>query len=444
MRQASEWVLRAVAIAAIAVILWRWFRPPAERAAVPEIVTVRGEASSSALRRWTGGATRAGHVSFDGTPDVRTRAWLRALARAGVRIGWSAGDAVPIAIAATPVVDPAGGVRMEVAAPNSARVVVGDALDMSDTVRAMGAGAAVTLPSSADTLLARSGPTVARIVSPAPATLGDVLVLGHAGWEAKFVAAALEERGWHVQVRLVVAPGIAVTAAGVAPDARPVADTSRLAAVVVLDSGAVDAATSAALARYVHSGGGLVLVGDAGAAPALRALAPGAKAGAPIPGVLGALDGRAPRRGLALLPIEDQRPDAVVLEREEVSPNAPVAVSARRVGSGRVVQVGYLETWRWRMAGSDEAPAAHRAWWARVVGGVARAPVSRIASADPLGTPSDPAPLAATIDALGPPSAAPNRSRAPSGRLPSDGLLATIAGAAVLAEVASRRLRGAG
>jgi len=444
MRKASEWVLRAVAIAAVAVILWRWFRPPAELTAVPEVVTARGEALSGALQRWTSSATRAGHVSFDGTPDLRARAWLRALARAGVRIGWSASDAVPIAVAAAPVVDPAGGVRIEVAAPNSALVVVGDPLDMSDTVHAMGAGASITLPSSADTLLARSGATVARIVSPAPATLGDVLVLGHAGWEAKFVAAALEERGWHVQVRLVVAPGIAVTAAGVAPDARPVADTSRLAAVVVLDSGAVDAATGAALARYVQSGGGLVLVGDAGAAPVLRALAPGAKVGAPIPGVPGALHGRAPRRGLALLPIEDQRPDAVVLEREEVSPNAPVAVNARRVGSGRVVQVGYLETWRWRMAGSDEAPAAHRVWWARVVGGVARAPVSPIASADPLGTPSDPAPLAATIDALGPPSAAPHRSRAPSGRLPSDGLLAMIAGAAVLAEVASRRLRGAG
>src|SRR6478609_10676947 len=98
---------------------------PRRGAAMPEIVTVRGEASSSALRRWTGGATRAGHVSLDVTPDVRTRAWLRALARAGVRIGWSASDAVPIAIAAAPVVDPAGGVRIEVAAPNSARVVVG-------------------------------------------------------------------------------------------------------------------------------------------------------------------------------------------------------------------------------------------------------------------------------------------------------------------------------
>jgi hypothetical protein len=242
-----------------------------------------------------------------------------------------------------------------------------------------------------------------------------------------------------------VAPGIAVTQ-GVSGAPAPALDTATTAAVVLLDSASADAATGARLARYVRDGGGLVLVGDAAAAPTVRALAAGS-VGTVAPGVPGAIDGPTPQRGLALLPVVP-RADAVPLERR----GADVAVAAHRVGAGRVAQVGYVDTWRWRMASADDAPAAHRAWWTRVVGAVAYAAVPNAGDetvralmvSNARSSTNDPAPLASAIAALGPPSAAPStvRGRTPTGPRPSDDALAALAGAALLAEVASRRMRG--
>ena len=42
---------------------------------------------------------------------------------------------------------------------------------------------------------------------------------------------------------------------------------------------------------------------------------------------------------------------------------AASSLAARRAGAGRVVQLGYDETWRWRLAGSGDAPTAHRDYW---------------------------------------------------------------------------------
>jgi hypothetical protein len=63
--------------------------------------------------------------------------------------------------------------------------------------------------------------------------------------------------------------------------------------------------------------------------------------------------------------------DAVVLE----SRDGVAMIAARRLDAGRVMQVGYDETWRWRMAGGDESTAAHREWWSRLVAAVAYAPL---------------------------------------------------------------------
>jgi hypothetical protein len=83
----------------------------------------------------------------------------------------------------------------------------------------------------------------------------------------------------------------------------------------------------------------------------------------------------------------------------EMRGEVPV-VAAWREGAGRVLQVGYQDTWRWRME-SAGAEAEHRAWWAGLVATVAmRSP--RIA-----GSEIDPAPLAALTTALGPPSSLP-------------------------------------
>jgi hypothetical protein len=451
-RAAVEWALRLVTLGALGTVLWRWTRPTPPTSPAVE---VREAADTAALTRWTTTAVPAGHLAFAGAPDATTRDWLRALGAAGMRVSWSSERAPALAASAWAAVDPAGGVRVDVAAPAGTAVAVGDALAASagalDTVRVAATGASLVAPAADEALVARAGATAATLPAPRPPRLGAVVVLGAAGWEAKFVAAALEERGWPVRLRVAVAPGLDVTQA--APNATLSPDTATTAAVVVLDSAAVDAATAARLARYVRDGGGLVLAGDGAATPALRALAPGG-VGAVSHGVIGAIDGAAPQRGLELLPVQPLRADGVALERR----GADVAVAARRVGAGRVVQVGYAETWRWRMAAPDEAPAAHRAWWTRVVGAAAYAPTADAPAPNDTGetqsapavshtrsSSNDPAPLAGAIAALGPPSAAPStaRGRTPTGPRPSDGALAALAGAALLAEVASRRMRGA-
>jgi hypothetical protein len=261
-------------------------------------------------------------------------------------------------------------------------------------------------------------------------TLRTVVVLGRAGWEAKFVAAALEERGWRVTVRMQVAPGIAVGSAS------PALDTARVGAAIALDSTA--ASEAAAIARYVRAGGGLVLGAEAARLPAFAALTAG-RAGATVRTAASYAAAVAPvtQQTLAIAPLNAIRPDAVVLERRD----ADVVLAARRVDAGRVVQLGYDETWRWRLAGGDESPEAHRRWWSELVGSVAYAP-SADGAAPALA--NEPAPRAALVAALGEASAAPTGASASPPFDPSRSLLVYIGVALLLcAEWASRRLRGA-
>jgi hypothetical protein len=124
--------------------------------------------------------------------------------------------------------------------------------------------------------------------------------------------------------------------------------------------------------------------------------------------------------------------DAVVLERQP----SGIAVAIRRAGRGRIAAIGYDESWRWRMQGGDAGEAAHRAWWSRMAGLVAP---DRAMATTPNG---DPAPRAALIAALGPPSSAgADAGRPTSNRLPLALLVLVLA--ALLAETASRRFRGA-
>src|SRR5690606_11885580 len=153
-------------------------------------------------------------------------------------------------------------------------------------------------------------------------------------------------------------------------------DTARHAAVVVVDSSAAPHAT--AIARYVRMGGGLVLLPEALTLAPFRALAAGARGPAPRAGP-GRPPSEEPPHGLAPVPVASPRPDARVLEARD----GAVAVAARRVGAGRVVQVGYVDSWRWRLAGRDDAVAAHRAWWSALVSGVAYAPARAIYVPDP-------------------------------------------------------------
>lgn len=88
------------------------------------------------------------------------------------------------------------------------------------------------------------------------------------------------------------------------------------------------------------------------------------------------------------------------------------------------------------MAGGDNAPDEHRAWLADLVANVAYAPRATIAA-----PPADPVPVAAIVDRLGPAvPAVMDRSALDPTRLAA--WVFTILCMALIAELASRRLRG--
>jgi hypothetical protein len=442
-RTALEGALRAAAVGALALAAWQRLSPAPAAAARAES-PVDERRLPTALARWTATPAPAARVTLDSLPDARTRDWLRALAAAGTRVAWRAAAAPALAAAAEPAREPAGGVQLAVAAPDGAPLAARDALGALDSVRAAGGGARLALPSAGAGLTVRTAGGAARVAPPAPARLGAVVLLARAGWEGKFAAAALEEAGWRVRPRFAVGasvgPGVVVTPEGSArADALPALDTATVAAVVALDSSAAPHAP--AIAAFVRRGGGLVLAGEAALVPALAALAPAA------------LDLPAREGATAVQPLARPRADAVPLAWRSVAGRRALVAAARRVGPGRVVQLAGEETWRRRLAGGDDAPDAHRAFWSRAVAAAAYAPAPRdpAAGADsPLDPPHrTPAPLAATVAALGAPVARfADDPRAPTAPAPArrfpDAWLVGGALLALLTEIAARRLRGRG
>jgi hypothetical protein len=434
-------VLRAVALGALLALLWRAWRPPP----AASVDVARGDILA-ALARWTTTPPGEARVLLDVVPDARTRAWARALVGAGTPLRWSAARPLaPSAIVAEPAVEPNGGTRVRLAAASGTPVSVGDEAGMIDSLPRGGA-AELELTALAGGVHVRGATFRATTVRRDSVALRPVLVLGAAGWEAKFVIAALEERGWRVSARMRVAPAVEVT-----QGALGAIDTARYSAVVALDSSA--ASSAGAIARYARDGGGVILAGTAARLGSLSSIAPGS-VGRRMAGVAGAVASDNPRAGLGAFAIGAVRSDAVALE----SRAGAVTLAARRVDAGRVVQSGYDETWRWRMSGGDEAASAHRAWWSRLVSAVAYAsvlPLSRndepsgvavddtLATAPPPDGAIDEAPLAALLDALGPPAtfdagAAPRRDHARTTRI-----LFALVVASLLLEWTSRRLRGA-
>ncbi|HKU62404.1 MAG TPA: hypothetical protein VJQ44_14355 [Gemmatimonadales bacterium] len=474
-REAAEWVLRAIAVALLAGRLLTALRPAAGTGEVARSADLR-----AALVRWTTLTAPARvHAAFDYPPTEVERDWLAALPGAGTAMTWTGPGLLPTALGVLPVADPAGGLDALVAAPRGVLVGVGDTAGRVDTTRQAAPVMRLSLARSVQPVTAAAGPVRARGAARDSLTLRRVLVLGSAGWESKFAVAALEERGWTVDAHLVVAPGADVAqgalvamsrapsqpsaqapspmpggasgmamlpgappagrlpiqgavSAGPAPAAPPplpklsAIDTARYSAVLALDTTAAREAPR--LARFVRSGGGLVLTAAAADAPGLRTLAPGR--GDAI--VQGETQSKGPtrREALPIRPLVGLPADAVVLERR----GGHVVTSARREGVGRVVLTGQEEFWRWRMGGPDSGPEEHRAWLARLVAGVARTPVHS------LDVPAfDPAPVATLVDHLGPAvSQAPNP--APPGDPRTAWTFAAIA-AAVLLEWLSRRLR---
>lgn len=413
-RAALEWMARGALLATLLALAVReqGAPPPGASAAA------RGAAIAGELDTWTHRAPSRLDVTFDSAPTPATRDWLAALARAGTPVTWRARGLAPLAVIAERAPGPDDVVRVSVAAPDDVSVAVGDGGGTIDTVRTRDGGGTVEVPSAWGRVRATLGTWRAEATPPEAIEPRRVLVLGSAGWESKFVVAALEEAGWMVDASLAVRPDAQVMQ-GIA--GKP--DTARHAAVIVLDS--ISSAMATQVAAYVRSGGGGIIAPGAWDMPAFRDLLPGhgARAWRVGPAVV--------RHTLATLPARSIRvfPSAVVLVRRGSEP----VVAARRAGSGRVLQLGILESWRWRMTGPPGAVADHRTWWSHLVASVAFDPAPHVPAV------AGEAPTARLVAALGPPSPGGAREvHSPASTLALSALLFML----LLVEVGSRRLRG--
>jgi hypothetical protein len=416
-RRRFEIACRLAAFAALGWLLGESLFPAASRRV--ERATTGNVASR--LGAWTrAGSNVALHGTFATAPATWVVDWLGALSRSGVPVTWS-GSPPPAAITAEALADPAGGTRIAVAAPAKSLLVLRDDAGVLDSVRVADLGASVTAPLVAGSVHAlANGQQLDTPLPPQPG-LRAVVVIGRASWEGRFIASALEERGWSVIARFVVAPNVQV-----GQSAPLVLDTSRVAAVVAVDS--TVGALEPGLTRFVKSGGGLVLVGSAALPKSDSALAPGVPAARVRPAIL-----PADTIGLGstgFFPVRLGR-DAVALERRPEG----VSIAARRSGAGRVIQVGYDDSWRWRLAGGPGSERAHRTWWAHIVAAVAYVPTDL----DGAAALPESAPLAHLVDRLGP--AQPATAAAP--RSPLDRrILVILIMILLLTEWGSRRLRG--
>jgi hypothetical protein len=422
-RRVIEWGLRGVLVALLATALWRLLHettPAAGARAARTSTLARALHDASADAR-----IGAIDLELDSMPAAPHRAWLAALRDAGVAVRWH-GAPPALGIAAERVREPDAPVRVLLVASPGATLALSDSAGALDTVRAARGGATLEASDVVGEVRARSGAWTARIAPPPAGTRRAVLVLGRAGWESRFVIAALGEAGWSVRARLPAAPGVAVSDAGLLP-----IDTTRYDVVVALDSSAADLAP--AIVRFVRAGGGLVAAGSATTLDAFRGVLP-ARTGARLPGRILLETDSVTRAVLPIRPLTALRSDAIPLERQA----AGIATAVRRAGPGRALSIGYDESWRWRMLGGASGLPAHRAWWSRSVGLVAPEREDDRASA----TGMEAAPLAALVATLGPPSSASSVPADRSGDALPLWLLASIS-AALLAETASRRFRGA-
>lgn len=420
-----ERVLRGIVIAVLAGLLWQSLRKQPD-AGNPDV----GARGLAALPSWSTMSSAPGHihVQLENLPSALERAWLRALAGSGSRVSWS-GDLPALMIGSQPVASPTGGIRARVAAPSGSTVVIGDDVGVVDTVRAQNAGAALLLNSAADQLNARVKGSIASTFPHDSISLHKVLVIGDAGWESKFVAAALEEEGWNVDAFIRVAPGVDVTQGSAAS-----IDTSRYSAVVALDGAASSYANR--IIEFVRSGGGVVLSPQAAALDALSPLRAGSGSAAVSEARAIQASGSVNLGTLALAPITALRNDAIPLEKR----GGAVAIAARRIGAGRALQLGYADTWRWRMGGSEGAVRDHRVWWTGLVGSVAYAPrVPRAVST----TVVDEAPMASLVAAIGPRVQESSVANLTASSRDWIVWLFVLLSLALIGEVASRRLRGA-
>lgn len=426
MRIRLEHALREIVIVVLMVMLWQSLQEQADSGG--ETVMTRG--IGGALADWSalGKAPGIIHFELNTVPPPLERAWVGALAGAGSAVTWR-GDLPAVMIDAQPIASPTGGTRVFVAAPRGSSVVIGDEVGAIDTVQTQSAGAALAVGSAAGPLTASVDGSTASTIQRDEVVVHNLLVIGGAGWESKFVVAALEEEGWTVDTFIRVAPGVDVTQ-GLAA----LIDTSRYSAVVALDGAASPYANR--IIAFERAGGGVVLTPQAASLDAMTPLRVGAL-GRVTPGARAIQSGgSASLATLPLAPITSLRSDAIPIERRA----GAVAVAARRIDAGRTLQLGYEDTWRWRMGGGDGAVGDHRLWWTGVVSSVAHAPgVSRTT----VTTPTDQAPLLGLVAAIGPRPSARTTGNVSGKQSSWMAWLFVLLALGLIGEVASRRLRGA-
>ncbi|MEO7366686.1 MAG: hypothetical protein ABIZ36_01935 [Gemmatimonadaceae bacterium] len=413
-----------MSIGVIAWMLWLSL----DHGRTESVVGAHTVALSHGLKEWSKSGVAPDRISvqLDSVPTPRQRDWLAALRSSGSNVSWN-GSLPAVGVEVEPIAAPSGGYKVLVSAPTGSSVVVGDEVGPLDTVRAGNGGARVSVPSASGVVTATSSGTTARADLPDPLRIKHVLVIGSADWESKFVIAALEEDGWKVDAQTSIAPGARVTQGSIEP-----IDTSRYSAVIALDKSASPYASG--ITRYAGSGGGVILGAAAAASENFAALRVGNTGKTDAPSAIQSEPGSMTLQSLSVTPIVGIRGDAVVLDRR----NGNVVAAARRVSSGRVTQLGYLDTWRWRMSGSENSVSDHRKWWTNAVAGVAYAPPASRAKV----AIADDAPLARLVGALGPPSSAVRIPLASTAASVSLWWLFAILSLSLLAEWVSRRTRG--
>ena len=460
-----ERALRTVAWLALAAAIYLASRPVGQRDqprtvlrwSVADVADSGATALATSLVREVVAAAgdtppRVVTAELPAVPRARARALLGAVDGADITVQWiDRTQAAGLALSAAAVAGPSGAVDVRVAMAASPAVLAplvlrdgGGTLDsMPNTRRAGWRLASVSPP-----LRASVGASEASVAVVTPLFARRVMLMAQPGWESKFTAAALEEAGWPVDGSYRVSPRAAVT---LGAPAR--LDTARYAVVVLLDSMSVDAA---GITRFVRQGGGLVLSGDALRIAALASISP-VRATSLRGAVAGALLTEAPARGLEAWELVANRGASVVQSDPSDHGHVEPVLVAQRVGAGRVVASAYRNSWRWRMEGTDDGAAEHRAWWGGVLALAAGVPSGAPAAAgDSLvdAFPGDAAPYADLVGRLGGPVAAAGAGEsapvlartafaAQMDRLrAAPGLLFMIIALALLGEWASRRLRG--
>ena len=424
-RSGLETALRIVSLLILVWLLWLTL----DRGRPQSVVSARSSGLSAALHQWSMRGTPPAHIvaRLDSTPQPTAREWLRALRGAGSSVTWS-GDIPVSAVGVSAVASPKGGYTVATAAPAARNVRLYDDIGTLDTTVAHSGGAQFTIPSASGAIRATVGNATASVPVPDTVHVRRVLVIGNAGWESKFVVAALEEDGWKVDAEMDVAPGVNVTQGTLSS-----IDTIRYSAVVALDESAARHASE--IVRYATSGGGVILAGNSAHLDAFAGIRAGTPGKVESGSVLSEEPGAITLASLSLVPVVALRNDAVVLDRR----HGTIAAAARRQGAGRVLQEGYEDTWRWRMGGGDSSPDEHRQWWTHAVASVAY--VSRPATTST--ALQDDAPAARLIESLGPASETAGASPGSAAGSVPLWLLFGLLAASLLGEWASRRLRGA-